>query len=37
MKPDDMDIVRALMEVYRKVGDYQKSMDMKTILDEAGE
>jgi len=37
MKPEDMDIVRALMEVYRKVGDYQKSMDMKAILDEAGE
>jgi len=37
MNPQDMDIVRALMEVYRKVGDYQKSMDMKAVLDEAGE
>lgn len=37
MKPDDMDIVRALMEVYRKTGDYQKSMDMKAVLEAAGE
>ena len=37
MKPDDMDIVRALMEVYRKTGDYQKSMDMKKVLEAAGE
>ena len=36
MKPDDMDIVRALMEVYRKTGDYQKSMDMKAVLEAAG-
>ena len=34
---DDLDIVRALMEVYRKTGDYQKSLDMKTILEAAGE
>ena len=37
LKADDMDIVRALMEVYRKTGDYQKSLDMKTILEDAGE
>ena len=37
MNPNDMDIVRALMEVYRKVGDYQKSMDMKAVLEAAGE
>jgi tetratricopeptide (TPR) repeat protein len=37
MKPNDMDIVRALMEVYRKTGDYQKSMDMKKVLEAAGE
>ena len=37
MNPSDMDIVRALMEVYRKVGDYQKSMDMKAVLEAAGE
>ena len=37
MKPEDMDIVRALMEVYRKTGDYQKSMDMKAVLEAAGE
>jgi tetratricopeptide (TPR) repeat protein len=37
MNTNDMDIVRALMEVYRKVGDYQKSMDMKNILEAAGE
>ena len=35
MNPEDMDIVRALMEVYRKVGDYQKSMDMKAVLETA--
>ena len=32
MNPNDMDIVRALMEVYIKVGDYQKSMDMKAVI-----
>ena len=37
MKSDDMDIVQALMEVYRKVGNYEKSMEMKAILDEAEE
>jgi tetratricopeptide (TPR) repeat protein len=37
MNPNDMDIVRALMEVYRKVGDYQKSMDMKAVLEAAAE
>jgi tetratricopeptide (TPR) repeat protein len=37
MNPSDKDIVRALMEVYRKVGDYQKSMDMKAVLEAAGE
>ncbi len=37
MNPNDMDIVRALMEVYRKVGDYQKSMDMKAVIESAGE
>ena len=37
MNPSDMDIVRALMEVYRKVGDYQKSMDMKSVIEAAGE
>jgi len=37
MNPSDMDIVRALMEVYRKVGDYQKSMDMKAVIEAAGE
>ncbi len=37
MNPGDMDIVRALMEVYRKVGDYQKSMDMKAVIEAAGE
>ena len=37
MNPEDMDIVRALMEVYRKVGDYQKSMDMKAVIESAGE
>ena len=37
MKSDDMDIVQALMEVYRKVGNYEKSMEMKAILDEAKE
>ena len=37
LKGDDLDIVRALMEVYRKTGDYQKSLDMKTILEAAGE
>lgn len=35
MNPDDLDIVRALMEVYRKTGDYQKSMDMKKVLEGA--
>ena len=35
MNPEDMDIVRALMEVYRKVGDYQKSLDMKAVLETA--
>ena len=35
MNPSDMDIVRALMEVYRKVGDYQKSMDMKAVIESA--
>jgi tetratricopeptide (TPR) repeat protein len=34
MKPDDMDIVRALMEVYRKVGNYEKSMEMGEVLKE---
>jgi tetratricopeptide (TPR) repeat protein len=37
MNPNDMDIVRALMEVYRKVGDYQKSMDMKAVLEASAE
>jgi tetratricopeptide (TPR) repeat protein len=37
MNPNDMDIVRALMEVYRKVGDYQKSMDMKAVLEAGAE
>ncbi|MCO4790785.1 MAG: hypothetical protein KC437_01910, partial [Flavobacteriales bacterium] len=37
MNPSDKDIVRALMEVYRKVGDYQKSMDMKAVLEAATE
>jgi tetratricopeptide (TPR) repeat protein len=37
MKSDDIDIVQALMEVYRKVGNYEKSMEMKAILDEAEE
>ena len=37
MNPNDMDIVRALMEVYRKVGDYQKYMDMKAVIESAGE
>ena len=37
MNPNDMDIVRALMEVYRKVGDYQKSMDMKAVIESASE
>ena len=37
MNPNDLDIVRALMEVYRKVGDYQKSMDMKAVIESAGE
>lgn len=33
MNPEDLDIVRALMEVYRKTGDYQKSMDMSKLLE----
>lgn len=33
MKPEDEDTMRALMEVYRKTGDYQKSMDMKNRLE----
>ena len=37
MKPEDMDIVRALMEVYRKVGNYEKSMEMGDVLKAQGE
>jgi len=32
MNPDDLDIVRALAEVYRKVGNYEKSMEMSELL-----
>jgi tetratricopeptide (TPR) repeat protein len=32
MNKDDLDIVRALAEVYRKVGDYEKSMEMSELL-----
>ena len=29
---EDLDIVRALAEVYRKVGNYDKSMEMSQLL-----
>ena len=32
MNKDDLDIIRALAEVYRKVGDYEKSMEMSELL-----
>ena len=32
MNKEDLDIVRALAEVYRKVGNYEKSMEMSELL-----
>ncbi|HCP40796.1 MAG TPA: acetyltransferase, partial [Cryomorphaceae bacterium] len=32
MNPEDLDIIRALAEVYRKVGNYEKSMEMSERL-----
>ena len=32
MNQEDLDIVRALAEVYRKVGNYEKSMEMSELL-----
>lgn len=34
INPKDIDTIRALQEVYRKTGDYQKSMDMQKLLDD---